>query len=219
MSGKINNAGAVAAGYAIGSIPFGLLLGRATRGLDVREVGSGSMGSTNVLRYAGPYVAGATFALDVGKGTAAVFCARALGASSAAEAAAGIGAMVGHSWPAFAQYRGGKSVATGFGALLPISPTASVWAVTGGLTALAATRVVSVASLAAAVSATVGAGVAGLRTGRRTPLLFAGSAAALIAIRHTSNIRRLAGGTEPRLTRPPKKGGEDVAPGRALPVQ
>ena len=72
MSGLLTDGGAGAAGYAIGSIPFGLLLGRATRGLDVREIGSGSMGSTNVLRAAGPAAAAATFALDVGKGTAAV---------------------------------------------------------------------------------------------------------------------------------------------------
>lgn len=203
MSGMVNDAGAVAAGYALGSIPFGLLLARATRGLDVREVGSGSMGSTNVLRYAGPYVAGATFVLDVGKGTAAVLCARALGASPLGQAGAGLGAMVGHSWPAFAQYRGGKSVATGFGALMPLSPAASVSAVTGGLAALVTTRIVSVGSLAAAVSATVGAGVVTVRTGRPAPLAFAGLAAALIAVRHTANIRRIAGGTEPRLSRPP----------------
>jgi acyl phosphate:glycerol-3-phosphate acyltransferase len=199
MSGLLSDAGATASGYAIGSIPFGLLLGRAARGLDVREVGSGSMGSTNVLRAAGPAAAGATFALDVGKGTAAVFCARALGAGPSGQVAAGLAAMVGHSWPALAGFRGGKSVATAFGALLAISPQASACAVAGGLSALASTRIVSVGSLVAAGSATVGAGVFMARGGPRSPLVFAGLASALIAIRHTDNLRRLARGLEPRL--------------------
>ena len=199
MSRRVDATAAVA-GYAIGSIPFGLLLSRATRGRDPRETGSGSMGTTNVLRIAGPYVAGATFALDVGKGAAAVKVARAIGASPEGQAAAGLGAMLGHSWPAFAQFRGGKSVATGFGALLTISPAASAWAVGGGLATLLSTRLVSAASLVAAVSATVGSGVDAARHGRRVPLAFTGAAAALVAVRHAENIRRLAAGTEPRVS-------------------
>jgi glycerol-3-phosphate acyltransferase PlsY len=201
MSGLLSDAGAATAGYVIGSIPFGLLLGRATRGLDVREVGSGSMGSTNVLRAVGPTAAGATFALDVGKGTAAVFCARALGAGPGGQVGAGLAAMVGHSWPAFAGFRGGKSVATAFGAMLAISPEVSACAVAGGLSALAGTRIVSVGSLVAAGSATVGAGVLAARGASRSPLVFAGLASALIAVRHTDNLRRLARGLEPRLGR------------------
>lgn len=204
MSGLLVDAGATATGYAIGSIPFGLLLGRASRGLDVREVGSGSMGSTNVLRVAGPVAAGTTFALDVGKGSAAVLCARAIGASPAGQIGAGLGAMVGHSWPVFAGFRGGKSVATAFGVLLAISPEVSAYAVAGGLSALAATRTVSVGSLAAAGSATIGAGIAVARGGSRGPLVFAGLASALVAIRHSDNLRRLARGLEPRLKLPRK---------------
>ncbi|MHB8718303.1 MAG: glycerol-3-phosphate acyltransferase [Candidatus Dormibacteria bacterium] len=199
MSRRVD-AAAVAAGYAIGSIPFGLLLSRATRGRDPREMGSGSMGTTNVLRLAGPYVAAATFALDVGKGVAAVGIARGLGASPEGQAAAGFGAMVGHSWPAFAQYRGGKSVATALGALLLLSPPTSVWAVSGGVATLLTTRIVSAASLAAAASATLGSGVEAVRHGRRVPLAFTGVAAALVALRHSDNIRRLAAGTEPRVS-------------------
>lgn len=202
MSGLASDAGATAAGYVVGSIPFGLLLGRAARGLDVRETGSGSMGSTNVLRAAGPVAAGATFALDVGKGTAAVTCARAMGAGSGGQVAAGLAAMVGHSWPVFAGFRGGKSVATAFGALLPISPVVSAYAVAGGMTALLSTRIVSVGSLAAAGSATVAAGVASARGGPRGPLIFTGLATALIALRHTDNLRRLARGLEPRVSLP-----------------
>ncbi len=202
MSGLASNGGATAAGYLVGSIPFGLVLGRATRGLDVREVGSGSMGSTNVLRAAGPAAAGATFILDVGKGTVAVMIARSFGAGHAGQVGAGLAAMVGHSWPVFAGFRGGKSVATAFGAMLAISPEVSAYAVAGGLSALASTRIVSVGSLAAAASATVGAGVSSLRGGSRAPLVFAGLASALIIVRHSDNLRRLARGREPRVGTP-----------------
>ncbi len=202
MSGLASDGGAAVAGYVIGSIPFGLLLGRATRGLDVRETGSGSMGSTNVLRAAGPAAAGATFALDVGKGNAAVLCARAMGAGAGGEVAAGLAAMVGHSWPVFAGFRGGKSVATAFGALLAISPEVSAYAVAGGMAALLSTRIVSLGSLVAAGSATLGAGLTTVRGGPRGPLIFAGLAATLIAVRHTDNLRRLARGLEPRVSLP-----------------
>jgi acyl phosphate:glycerol-3-phosphate acyltransferase len=193
---------AAGAGYLIGSIPFGLLLGRAVRGLDVRDLGSGSIGTTNVLRAVGPGAAAATFALDVGKGAAAVRCARALHAGPAGEVTAGIAAMVGHSWPVFAGFRGGKSVATAFGVLLEVSPEASGWALAGGLTALATTRTMSVASLVAAGSATVGAGVATARGGDVAPLVFAGLASTLIVVRHSANVRRLLRGLEPRVSLP-----------------
>lgn len=193
---------ATGAGYLIGSIPFGLLLGRAVRGLDVRDQGSGSMGTTNVLRAVGPGAAAATFALDVAKGAAAIRCARALDAGPAGEVTAGMAAMIGHSWPVFAGFRGGKSVATAFGVLLATSPEASVWAVTGGLTALATTRTMSVASLVAAGSATVGAGISAARGGDAAPLVFAGLASTLIVARHSANVRRLLRGQEPRISLP-----------------
>jgi acyl phosphate:glycerol-3-phosphate acyltransferase len=191
---------AAAAGYVIGSIPFGLLLGRAARGLDVRDLGSGSMGTTNVLRAVGPGAAAATFALDVAKGAAAVRCARALGAGPAGDVTAGIAAMVGHSWPVFAGFRGGKSVATAFGVLLETSPEGSAWALAGGVAALATTRTVSVASLVAAGSATVGAGVSAVRGGDVAPLVFTGLASALIVVRHSANVRRLLRGLEPPIS-------------------
>ena len=121
-----------AAGYLIGSIPVGVVVGRAARGLDVRDYGSGSMGTTNVLRLVGPTAATATFGLDVAKGSLAVAVARRLGANRSAQAAAGLAAVVGHSWPLFARFRGGKGVATAFGALLPLSTQASAFAVVGG---------------------------------------------------------------------------------------
>lgn len=201
MSGRRldRDAGAVAAGYLVGSIPFGLLLGRLRRGLDVREVGSGSMGTTNVLRAIGPGAAAATFALDVAKGAAAVRVARSLDAGSAGEVAAGLAAMAGHSWPVFAGFRGGKSVATAFGVVLELSPEAAVWALAGGLSTLAVSRTVSVASMASAMSATVGAGIVAARGGRVAPLVFTALASTLIVVRHGDNVRRLLRGLEPRL--------------------
>jgi glycerol-3-phosphate acyltransferase PlsY len=141
-----------------------------------------------------------TFALDTAKGSAAVLVARRLGANRAGQAAAGLAAVVGHSWPAWARFRGGKGVATGFGAVLLISRDASGFAIAGGLSALALTRIMSVASLTAAVSAVVGATVEQRRPGRLASLGFALSAAALITLRHAGNIRRLLRGEEPRVT-------------------
>jgi glycerol-3-phosphate acyltransferase PlsY len=200
MRGRPADIAGVGAGYLIGSIPIGVMLGRALRGLDVREHGSHSMGTTNVLRLVGPSAAALTFGLDVAKGSAAVAVARRLGADRNGEVAAGLAAVVGHSWPVLARFRGGKGVATAFGGLLMISPTASVVAVAGGLTALAVSRIVSVGSLSAAAAAVAGAGVERIRTGDRSPLAFAGVAAALIFIRHAPNLKRLLRGQEPRVS-------------------
>jgi glycerol-3-phosphate acyltransferase PlsY len=200
MSGRLADVAGVAAGYVIGSVPVGVLLGRTIRGMDVREHGSHSMGTTNVLRLVGPSAAAATFALDVGKGSAAVLVARKLGADRNGQAAAAFGAMVGHAWPAFAGFRGGKSVATGFGGLLALTRWGSATAVAGGLTALFATRIVSVGSLTAAASSMVGAAVESKRSGDPAPVAFAAAATALIAVRHSANIRRLLRGEEPRVS-------------------
>ncbi len=200
MSGPLPDAAAVAGGYLMGSVPFGLILARAAGGLDVREVGSGSIGSTNVLRAAGPVAAGATFALDIGKGATAVAVARLLGGGPPVQVAAGLAAAVGHSWPVFAGFRGGKSVVTACGSLAVLAPGIAACAVAGGLGTLAATRVVSLASLASAGTATaVAAGVAA-RGGAQAPLAFALLATGLITVRHAGNIQRLARGVEPRVS-------------------
>ncbi len=190
----------VALGYCLGSVPVGLWMGRFRRGLDVREHGSGSTGSTNMLRIVGPGAAAATFALDVGKGAAAVALARSFGATEAGQVGAGLAAMVGHSWPALANFRGGKSVATAFGGLLVLSPGAGPWAVAGGISALATTRTVSIGSLTATTVATAATAVEAVRGGNAGPFVFMGVAAALIVVRHQENLVRLSRGEEPRLS-------------------
>ena len=189
-----------AAGYALGSLPVGLWLGRVVRHVDVRQYGSGSIGTTNVLRTIGPAAAATTFVLDVGKGAAAVAIARALGAGPGGQAAAGVAAVLGHSWPALARFRGGKSVATAFGGVLLMSPVGAASAVATGIPALLGTRIVSVGSLAAAGGATVGSGIHWALGGPPAGFAYSATVTAVIVARHRANLRRLARGEEPRVS-------------------
>lgn len=189
---------ACAAAYCIGSIPVGVLVGRALRGLDVRELGSGSMGSTNVMRIVGPGAGAVTAVLDVAKGTLSVTLARRLGAGGAGQACAGFAAVAGHCWPAFARFRGGKGVATAWGGLVPLSGEASAYAFAGFAGGFGLSRVVSVASLSAAASSVVGGAIATCRTRSAVPLGYTLFAGGLVAVRHADNIRRLGRGEEPR---------------------
>jgi acyl phosphate:glycerol-3-phosphate acyltransferase len=199
MGGNVAAAAGCAAGYLIGSVPFGLIVGKVAGGVDVRDVGSGNIGTTNVLRAAGAKAGALTFALDVAKGAAAVGVARRLGADPAAQAAAGLAACVGHSWPAFARFRGGKAVATAFGGLLIVAPEAAAFATVAGLGTLALTRTVSMGSLAAAAAAPLGGALESRRLHTAVPFVFSALAATLVVVRHAPNIRRLLRGEEPQL--------------------
>lgn len=184
---------ALAAGYLLGSIPFGLLLMRVAGMGDVRNVGSGNIGATNVLRAGGKGLAAATLVLDALKGTAAVLIARELWPGSEAFAAAG--ALIGHLYSVWLKLKGGKGVATLLGILIPLFPLgaaiyAGVW-----LLALFVTRISSVAGIAAAVSAPVSAALLG--GDRMFPMLVA--FALLVVWRHRENIVRLRAGTESRV--------------------
>jgi glycerol-3-phosphate acyltransferase PlsY len=200
MAGNIAAAAGCAAGYLIGSVPFGLIVGKTVGGLDVRDFGSGNIGTTNVVRTIGAKAGALTFGLDVAKGAAAVVVARRLGADPTAQAAAGLAACIGHSWPVFARFRGGKAVATAAGALIVVSPEAFAFAAAGGVGGLLLTRTVSVGSLAAAGAGTIGGALASLRTHDPVPVAFASLAATLVVVRHIPNIRRLARGEEPKLS-------------------
>ena len=181
-------------GYLLGSIPFGLLLTRLGGYGDVRRLGSGNIGATNVLRTGSKGLAALTLLLDLAKGAAAVVIAQGWGVR-AGLAAAGC-AILGHMFPVWLGFRGGKGVATALGILIPLAwPVAAVAVLLWLATAVA----FGYSSLAALVAAVAGAGIAPLIVDRTTAFVIAGIAL-LIIIRHYANIRRLIAGTESRIS-------------------
>ena len=187
---------ALALGYLLGSIPFGLLIAKAGGKGDIRDIGSGSIGATNVLRTGSKGLAALTLLLDAAKGALAVWLAQRYWPGFEAHAA--FGALVGHLYPVWLRFKGGKGVATLFGilAVLLVPMVALVYAVVWiGL--LLVTRISSVAGMAAATSAPLTAVI--VDQDARFPLLL--GFALLILWKHHANIRRLALGTEPRIGR------------------
>ena len=184
--------------YGLGSIPFGYLLYRFRRNDDIREIGSGNIGATNVLRAAGPLMGGLTLLLDAAKGYAAVWLAGRIAAGSPhAIAAAALLVIVGHCYPIFLNFRGGKGVATALGAFLAIDRAAVVICAAFWAFDLVAFGYVSLASmLAVAIFPVV------LLWAGDHPLslvMAAIACAGLILFRHRENIQRLHAGTEPRV--------------------
>ncbi len=190
----------LAAAYLLGSIPFSFIVARAFGVEDVRRVGSGNVGATNVLRSAGKVAGGLALLLDAAKGAAATWLAMWLAPERPGVAAlAAVAAVLGHMYPVWLSFKGGKGVATGFGAFVPLVPKASVAATLLFLVALTATRYVSVGSIVGAVSLAAFAFVFG-----DSPFV-AGAAtftAALVVLRHRSNLRRLWRGAERRAGEP-----------------
>jgi glycerol-3-phosphate acyltransferase PlsY len=180
-------------GYLLGSIPFGLLLTRLAGKGDVREVGSGNIGATNVLRAGGKGLAAATLVLDCLKATAAILLARALWPGTESFAAAG--ALIGHLYPVWLRFKGGKGVATLLGVLIPLLPMAAAIYAAVWLGLLLTVRISSVAGIAAALSAPISAAIFGERT--FFPMLL--GFALLVVWKHRSNLARLRAGTEPRI--------------------
>jgi glycerol-3-phosphate acyltransferase PlsY len=196
----IGPAAALFLGYLLGSIPFGLILTRIAGAGDLRAIGSGNIGATNVLRTGRKWLAAATLLLDMGKGTAAVLIAAAISPGFAPLAA--VGAFIGHVYPVWLRFRGGKGVATLLGIALAFSILtgsvfyalvfALVW-----LGLIAATRISSLGGMAAAIVLPVTAAVLG-----RFDLVILFLALALIVVwKHRANIERLLAGTEPRIGR------------------
>ena len=180
-------------GYLLGSVPYGLLLTRAAGLGDIRAIGSGNIGATNVLRTGNKALAAATLALDVLKGVAALLIARWLWGEDAA-LVAGLGAMAGHAFPVWLGFRGGKGVATGAGVLLAAQWWLGLAALAAWIAVFAATRISSAGALAACALAPIIA----IIFGDTTLAVFALGMAALITWRHKANIQRLLAGTEPR---------------------
>ena len=183
----------LAVAYVLGSVPFGLILARASGAGDLRAIGSGNIGATNVLRTGRKGIAAATLLLDMAKGTAAVLLARHF--LPGTEALAALGAVLGHCFPVWLGFRGGKGVATLMGVSLGLAwpiglAYAAVW-----LGMLAATRTSSLSGMSAAVAAPLAA----LALGYRDYALVLALLAALVIWLHRANIARLRAGTEPKV--------------------
>ena len=183
-----------AIGYLIGSVPFGIIVTRAMNLGDLRQIGSGNIGATNVLRTGNKTAAALTLLLDGGKGAVVVLLARYLAGEDAGHIAA-LAAFIGHCFPVWLKFKGGKGVATFLGIILALA-----WPV--GLLCLATWAAVAATMRYSSLAALMAAGLAPLWaivSGRGEVLLLSLILGILIYIRHAANIRRLRAGTEPRI--------------------
>ena len=185
----------VVAGFVLGAVPFGFLIGRAS-GIDVRRVGSGNIGAANLLRSVGRSAALLTLLLDIGKGALPVSLARGAGLAPEWQAAVVAAAVLGHIYTPLLRFRGGKGVATTLGAL-----AVATWPVAAASTAvwLATAALFRFTSLAALVAAALLPGLAWWLDGRGAFVTLGVALALLLVWRHRQNIGRLLRGTEPRI--------------------
>jgi glycerol-3-phosphate acyltransferase PlsY len=200
----VNSFLAILFAYLLGSLSFGYLLGKKLRGVDVRRLGSGSSGATNILRTLGTGPAIVVLLLDVGKGIAAVYLAKLLDGSPMIIMLAGIAVVAGHNWPIMFGFRGGRGVATSMGVLLGLAPGVILVAFLSGSLVIALTRYVSLGSIVGSILIPV------LMVLFRFPpeyILFGTALCAFAVWRHKANIRRLLNGTESKL-------GERVSTGK-----
>lgn len=182
-------------GYLAGSVPFAFLLARRA-GIDVRIAGSGNVGAANVLRTAGTGRAVLVMCLDVGKGALAVAVAHLANAGAAVTAVTGAAAIVGHIYPVWLRFHGGKGVAVAAGVFAVLTPVATLVACGLFLAIVRATRYISLGSLAATVALPPAAWLTGAPG---AVVATAGGVAGLIVFRHRANIGRLRAGTERRM--------------------
>lgn len=197
MSSPAREALALAACYVLGSISFAVLLVRLFRGVDVREHGSGNAGATNVLRTAGKRLGVATLFLDAAKGALAVFLMRAVTYDPRWLGAAAVAAVVGHMFPVFFGFKGGKGVATAVGAYLVLTPLGVLSVMVVFFLVVGTTRIVSLGSITAACLMPLV-----LRLLFHSPDATVAAAACLtilLVVSHRANVRRLLAGTEHRI--------------------
>lgn len=181
---------AVAVAWLLGGIPFGYLFYRFRHGRDVREVGSGNIGATNVARTGGWALGAATLLLDAAKGAASVGVALAMTGSTAWGAAAGAAAIAGHCFPIWLRFRGGKGVATGCGAFMVLSPAAMSISLGVFILVFGITRIVAAGSVLAAIAFPVASAALGASL---PATLWASGSCLLIVARHHENLKRMAG--------------------------
>jgi glycerol-3-phosphate acyltransferase PlsY len=182
------------AAYLLGSVPFGLIITRALGLGDIRTIGSGNIGATNVLRTGNKGAALATLLLDAGKGAIAVLIARALLAEDAAQLA-GFAAFMGHLFPIYLGFKGGKGVATFLGTLIALAWPVGLLVCATWAAAVLLTRISSASALVSSALAALWAWVLGMPS----LVVLCLGLAALVWLRHIPNIRRLLAGTEPRV--------------------
>lgn len=182
-------------GYLLGSVPFAFLLARRA-GIDVRVAGSGNVGAANVLRTSGTPLGVAVMVLDISKGAATVLAAHAAAASLTAMAVAGASAVVGHIYPVWLRFKGGKGVAVAAGVFAMLAPAATVLATLIFVACVWISRIVSLGSIAATVALPSFAWWTGVPD---IVLDAAAACASLIVFRHRANIRRILMGTERRM--------------------
>ncbi|HEX7252675.1 MAG TPA: glycerol-3-phosphate 1-O-acyltransferase PlsY [Thermoanaerobaculia bacterium] len=191
----------VVVGYLLGSLSFAVILVRLKTGKDIRGEGSGNPGATNVLRGYGKGLAALVAAGDIGKGAAAVLLVRLVTADPRYAAAAGVAAVVGHIFPIFYGFRGGKGVATAVGVFLALAPLAMLVGLAIFFLVVLITRYVSLGSC---VTAVLLPPLAGLFHAPRAVLAAAAIVAVLIVLKHRENLERLARGEERKVGRPRK---------------
>ena len=189
----------VLAGYLLGSVSFALLLFRMRTGRDIRGEGSGNAGATNVLRSHGKGLALLVALLDVGKGTAAVLLVRLVTADPRYAAAAGFASILGHVFPVYYGFRGGKGVATAVGAFLALAPLATLVCLGVFLLVVATTRYVSLGSCLAIVLLPPAARL--VSHAPSSVIIAAAATAVLVVLKHLENLKRLARGEERKLGR------------------
>ena len=196
-------ASVLALSYLLGSVPWGYLLLRWRLGVDIREYGSGRTGMSNVLRTGGGKAAGLVLALDVAKGVLVVMLARVVIGATAAEVAAGLFALVGHNWPVFLQFRGGRGILTGLGGLSMMAPIAGAAATLGFLSITFFSRYVSLGNIIGVIIGgltLLGLGLAGIYSS--TYIFYVLFGGGIIIWQHRDNIKRIRHGNERRLGQP-----------------
>lgn len=181
-------------------MPFGVIIGRVVGGVDVRQYGSGSTGTTNVLRTVGKRAAVVVLLLDMSKSVVAVLLAKLLTDSAGVEVATALAAIIGHTWPVFAGFRGGKGISVGLGALFVLEPISGLVATLVGVPVIALSKYVSLGSIMGAISGCIALFVLAVATDTSTVYVwYAVIGGSSVLVLHRANISRLIRGEERKI--------------------